>query len=341
MCLFSVIIPVYNEEKYIGRCLQSLIVQTMSNYEVIIIDDGSDDHSIEICKKLQNKFCRCSIVSHVKNRGISVARNSGLKYATGDYIVFLDSDDTLSPRFFEILTIKIKEYNYPDILEFLMNYIEIDNYCSIQGTVLDEGLYNYKFLREIFIPTHLECVKNDKYIYTLFNTLRVIRRFLIIENNIMFNIDIKRAEDWPFAIQAFLYAKNMLVIKIPLYNYFENSAGNRNSYQPETFSFVVQSYKEIDQVVKDKYNTFSDYAIERKLNQFEKCIKEIFLRENSNKQCKQYIYKVLQDDYFQKVLSFCREDSEWCDLWNLIKNNRYEYAYELLSNRIKQGEKKS
>lgn len=145
MCLFSVIIPVYNEEKYIGRCLQSLIVQTMSNYEVIIIDDGSDDHSIEICKKLQNKFCRCSIVSHVKNRGISVARNSGLKYATGDYIVFLDSDDTLSPRFFEILTIKIKEYNYPDILEFLMNYIEIDNYCSIQGTVLDEGLYNYKF----------------------------------------------------------------------------------------------------------------------------------------------------------------------------------------------------
>lgn len=90
------------------------------------------------------------------------------------------------------------------------------------------------------------------------------------------------------------------LLKIPLYNYFENSAGNRNSYQPETFSFVVQSYKEIDQVVKDKYNTFSDYAIERKLNQFEKCIKEIFLRENSNKQCKQYIYKVLQDDYFQK-----------------------------------------
>ena len=69
MCLFSVIIPVYNEEEYISRCLQSLIAQTMNDYEVIIVDDGSGDHSIEICKKFQSKFRYCSIISHTKNMG--------------------------------------------------------------------------------------------------------------------------------------------------------------------------------------------------------------------------------------------------------------------------------
>ena len=163
MCLFSVIIPVYNEEEYISRCLQSLIAQTMNDYEVIIVDDGSGDHSIEICKKFQSKFRYCSIISHTKNMGASAARNSGIKYATGSYIVFLDSDDTLSPYFFETLIPKIKEYNYPDILEFLMNYIEKDNCRSIQGTILNEGLYERQFLKDIFIPVHLECVRNDEY----------------------------------------------------------------------------------------------------------------------------------------------------------------------------------
>jgi glycosyltransferase involved in cell wall biosynthesis len=336
MCLFSVIIPVYNEEEYISRCLQSLIAQTMNDYEVIIVDDGSGDHSIEICKKFQSKFRYCSIISHTKNMGASAARNSGIKYATGSYIVFLDSDDTLSPYFFETLIPKIKEYNYPDILEFLMNYIEKDNCRSIQGTILNEGLYERQFLKDIFIPVHLECVRNDEYSYTLFNTLRVIRRLLITENHIMFNVNVKRWEDWSFAIQIFLCANNMVVVKMPLYNYFENKAGNRINYQPETFSFVVQSYKEIDQVVGDRYDTFSDYAVERKIIQFENCIIEIFFQEYSNDRRKQYIYNILHNDYFQKVLSFSRKETKWYSIWELLKDNMYEYVYEFLLNGIKQ-----
>lgn len=335
MCLFSVIIPMYNEEEYISRCLQSLIVQTINDYEVIIVDDGSGDHSIEICKKFQSKFQHCSIISHTKNMGASAARNSGIKYATGSYIVFLDSDDTLSPHFFETLTSKIKEYNYPDVLEFLMNYIEKDNYRSIQGTILNEGLYDRQFLKDIFIPIHLECVRNDDYSYTLFNTLRVIRRLLITENHIMFNINVKRWEDWSFAIQIFLYANNMVVVKTPLYNYFENKAGNRMNYQPETFFFVVQSYKEIDQVVGNRYDTFSDYAVERKIAQFENCITEILIQEYSNDRRKQYIYNILHNDYFQKVLSFSKKETKWYSIWKMLKDNMYEYVYEFLLNGIK------
>lgn len=336
MYLFSVIIPVYNAENYISRCLQSLISQTMTNYEVIIVDDGSIDRSIEICRKYQSKFRSCNIISHSKNMGASIARNSGIKYAAGDYIVFLDSDDTLSPYFFEILTTKIEQYDYPDILEFLMTYIEKNNFCSIQGTILKEGFYDHQFLKDTFIPVHLECVKNAKYSYTLFNTLRVIRRNLVIENNIMFNVNVKRWEDWAFAIKVFLCAKNMVVIKIPLYNYFENSMGNRMTYQPETFSFVIQSYIEIDQLVKGKYNTFSDYAIERKMTQFENCIAEILVQERIEEKRKQYIYNILNNDYFQKVLSFIGKESKWYSIKNKLNENLYEYVYESLLNGIKQ-----
>ena len=336
MYLFSVIIPVYNEEKYISRCLQSLITQTMNSYEVIIVDDGSTDHSIEICKKFQGKFRCCSIISHDKKLGASAARNSGIKCATGNYVVFLDSDDTLSSHFFEILMQKILEYNRPDILEFLMTYIEKDGYRSIQGTILNEGLYDRQFLKDFFIPVHLECVRNDEYSYTLFNALRVIRRLLIIENHIMFNVNVKRWEDWSFAIQVFLCANNMAVIKTPLYNYYENNVGNRMKYQPETFSFVAQSYKEIDQIVEYRYDTFSDYAVERKIIQFENCITEILFQEHSDEMRKQYIYNVLHNDYFQKVLSFSREETKWYSIWNMLKDNTYENVYEFLLNGIKQ-----
>ncbi len=319
MCMFSVIIPVYNEEKYISRCLHSLIAQTMIDYEVIIVDDGSGDYSIDICKKFQSKFQYCSIITHTKNMGASAARNIGIKYATGSYIVFLDADDTLSPCFFEILSQQIKKYKYPDILEFLMIYIEKNGYRSIQGTILNEGIYDRKFIEDIFIPVHLECVRKDEYMYTLFNALRVIRRYLINENHIMFNVNIKRWEDWSFAIQVFLCANNMVVVKMPLYNYFENNAGNRVNYQPETFSYVIQSYKEIDQVVGDRYDTFSDYAVERKIAQFEDCISEILFHECSDEKRKKYIYNILHNDYFQKVLSFSGKDTKWYFIWNMLK----------------------
>ena len=291
---------------------------------------------LKFAKSFKVNFDIVVLYHILKIWGASAARNSGIKYATGSYIVFLDSDDTLSPYFFETLIPKIKEYNYPDILEFLMNYIEKDNCRSIQGTILNEGLYERQFLKDIFIPVHLECVRNDEYSYTLFNTLRVIRRLLITENHIMFNVNVKRWEDWSFAIQIFLCANNMVVVKMPLYNYFENKAGNRINYQPETFSFVVQSYKEIDQVVGDRYDTFSDYAVERKIIQFENCITEIFFQEYSNDRRKQYIYNILHNDYFQKVLSFSRKETKWYSIWELLKDNMYEYVYEFLLNGIKQ-----
>lgn len=100
--LVSVIVPVYNVEKYLPHCLDSIIRQTHQNLEIIVVNDGSTDGSGEICRQYEEKDCRVRLFEQ-KNRGVSEAKNAGLDNAEGQYIVFVDSDDYISCRFVEIL----------------------------------------------------------------------------------------------------------------------------------------------------------------------------------------------------------------------------------------------
>lgn len=108
--LISIIIPIYNVEKYLRKCIESVINQTYKNLEIILIDDGSSDKSGEICDEYKKNDNRI-IVIHKKNEGISVARNEGVKLVTGDYIGFVDSDDYIEPDMFEKLHYNAKKYN--------------------------------------------------------------------------------------------------------------------------------------------------------------------------------------------------------------------------------------
>ena len=96
----SIIIPVYQVEKYIKRCLDSILSQTYSNLEIILIDDGSRDMSGKICDEYAIKDSRIKVI-HQDNAGVSVARNKGLDICTGDYVTFVDSDDFLEPLMYE------------------------------------------------------------------------------------------------------------------------------------------------------------------------------------------------------------------------------------------------
>jgi glycosyltransferase involved in cell wall biosynthesis len=111
----SVIIPIYNVEKYLSVCLESVINQTYQNLEIILVDDGSTDACPKICDDYATKDNRIKLI-HKKNGGLSDARNIGVKHATGDLISFVDSDDVLSLYFYEKL-INILEENDADIVE--------------------------------------------------------------------------------------------------------------------------------------------------------------------------------------------------------------------------------
>ena len=113
--LISVIVPVYNAEKYIEHCIQSLLEQTYKNFELILVNDGSKDRSLELCKAFAEKDRRVKVYDR-QNGGASAARNTGLERMEGQYVVFVDSDDYVSKSYLENLYLAAKSSHY-DIVQ--------------------------------------------------------------------------------------------------------------------------------------------------------------------------------------------------------------------------------
>lgn len=101
--MISVIIPVYNAEQYVGKCIESVQAQTYTNWQMILVDDGSKDKSLEVCQRYAKNDNRISVI-HQKNAGPGIARNTGIAKANGDYVVFIDSDDYIENEYFSLLS---------------------------------------------------------------------------------------------------------------------------------------------------------------------------------------------------------------------------------------------
>ena len=112
--MISAIVPAYNVEKYLERCVNSILIQTYENFEIILVDDGSKDQSVEICDKFAQEDNRIKVI-HKENGGLSSARNAGMKIAEGKYIVFIDSDDDIEPNMFELM-LQAAEENKADFV---------------------------------------------------------------------------------------------------------------------------------------------------------------------------------------------------------------------------------
>lgn len=158
MNLISVIVPIYKTEKYINRCVDTILNQTYRNLEIILVDDGSPDRCPQICEEYAKKDKRIKVI-HKENGGLSDARNAGLNIASGDYISFIDGDDYIHPQTFEILLDVISKTE-SEIVCFHYQFIdpqktpEFERYYSsdIKSTVIDsnEFLHNFeKYYRSV------------------------------------------------------------------------------------------------------------------------------------------------------------------------------------------------
>ncbi|MEG2700812.1 MAG: glycosyltransferase, partial [Hungatella sp.] len=94
--LISIIVPVYQSEKYLNQCIESILKQTYGNLELMLVDDGSTDHSLAICREYADRDARVKVI-HQENHGVSAARNAGLRQASGDYLMLIDGDDYIHP----------------------------------------------------------------------------------------------------------------------------------------------------------------------------------------------------------------------------------------------------
>lgn len=182
----SIIIPLYNKEEFIARCLQSVIKQTYDNVECIIINDASTDNSLPIAQEVVNSYngkISFRILQHENNKGVSAARNMGIKYAKGDYIMFIDADDVITPHAVDLLVDKANELPGVDIVQgnIKKNPLDNDHYELRRFNFPDCFTDNESFRRRFF-----ELWKDiNSIVYA-----KIIRTSFIRENNLLFMEDI-------------------------------------------------------------------------------------------------------------------------------------------------------
>ena len=206
--LLSIIVPVYNAEQYLSRCINSLLNQHLNNFEIILVDDGSNDGSAKICDDYAQKNDDIIHVIHTANGGVSRARNIGINAAQGEYITFVDSDDYVLPDILSVLFENILNNSF-DIIQFL--YIispDIINYKTIKRDI--EINDNNKAIKYCFYPKYIQnsaCCK-------------LFRKELLY--NVRFDESLKYAEDQKFVIECCSKANRIKLLNIKGYVYWQN-----------------------------------------------------------------------------------------------------------------------
>ena len=239
MNLVTVIVPIYNAEKFLDRCIKSILNQSYKNIEVLLINDGSTDRSLEICKKYSNTDNRIKVIS-IQNVGQGLARNVGIKEATGRYITFIDSDD----------------YMDKDTIELLMREMTDDVDAVIGGykkVVDDDIIYKEKYKKNVYLDPYENLVYKmigalpgvkDQVKGTVWNTL--YDRNLIINNKIFFKSERKYfSEDTIFNIDYLRKAKKAVTIDSIGYNYVLNLQSTTTKYDEKKLENVSEYYKYI------------------------------------------------------------------------------------------------
>lgn len=192
MNLLSIIVPIYNVEPYLKQCIESVISQDFIDYELILVDDGSNDNSGKICDTYALSFPERIKVIHKINGGVSSARNEGLKVAKGFFICFVDADDYIKPGYFSFIS------KYKDVAEILIFTSE-----HVKSNLL---LLDYR-----------ELLNSKYYVGTLWSY--VIRRSVIINNKISFDPKLPYSEDHCFLLETLVFPPKIAIIHGSYYYY--------------------------------------------------------------------------------------------------------------------------
>ena len=210
--LISIIVPIYNVEKYLRQCLDSVLNQTYQNFECLLINDGSPDNSAGICKEYVDKDARFHYFEK-ENGGLASARNFGIKYSKGKYITFIDSDDWVESDYLEVLYSKIKEYNTDFVISSYKKF-DMDEDCFYLH-IWDQDYYE-KIWTSQELLTQLPNLENYDGSYTV-SWGKLFKRSLFDE--ILFNEQRKFGEDFECSFKLYLSMTSCLYIHKALYNY--------------------------------------------------------------------------------------------------------------------------
>lgn len=309
----SIILPVYNAEKTVGKTIQSVIDQDCKDWELIVIDDYSSDNSLNIIKNIAKKDSRIRVFCNSQNLGPAASRNLGIENAKGKYIGFIDADDTYRNNFISIMISNSENYeteitwcNY--IVRSSKNNESIEVSNSIQKNKIFSNLNAVSFF--FYNNSGLGSVCNKVYLkdfvdkYNLrFNTLRI------------------RAEDWEFNLLAFSKVTRIVLIEDYLYNYFQqNNHSLMSCYRKEDYILIWRS---IDLLTKIKESFNLDHSL-----------KHIY--EINSPHLIEFFYKSSISNSLKETKIFFKE-KRFLDVINLIDIGKLPKTYKIICKLLKLG----
>lgn len=231
MVLISIVVPVYNSGKYLQTCVDSILAQTYTNFELILVDDGSSDESGSICDSYAQADDRIKVF-HQKNSGVSIARNVGIKNSRGEWISFIDSDDYIESSYFEHLLCYCSN-------DWIIGGYKTKTYCIEPSTA---SYSNNNFIE--FWNTHF---------HRLYSTVpwgKLYKREIIENNNLNFDSSIRLGEDLVFNLSYIRYCRSIQVISDPQYVYTTSSiASERYDLSESELIYIVKKIKLLTSVL--------------------------------------------------------------------------------------------
>lgn len=246
----SIVVPVYNVEEYLKRCVLSILNQTFSDWEMILVDDGSSDDSSAICDDYVQKEKRIRVI-HKENGGLSSARNAGLKEAKGEYVGFVDSDDTINKEMYAKM-IEIAEKTEADFV--MSDYMRIPANGSpyLKTLHIRGGLYTKEDIQKDIYPS-LIMGSNIDYGPLLSACNCLYRREFLHSNGLCFDEDIRWSEDNLFSVKVGYCAESFYYLKGEgFYNYYQNKGTITTSYKKDAWKVYSKMNDYLHEYFKDK-----------------------------------------------------------------------------------------
>lgn len=288
--LLTLVMPVYNTENYLGRCIESVTNQTMNNIYIIIINDGSTDNSDKIIKKYTAKNKNINYINLDKNIGVGHARNIGIENAKTKYIAFIDSDDWVDAAYYE---------------HMLQNIEQDQTDICISGIITElDDIYSWKYrynYPKSFVVEGDFCIHslNNQYNHDItFSPIvnnRIYKKNLLTDNNIFFN-ETRRAQDLYFSFMVFIYTDKASICHDVFYHYYQRifSATHNFSKKYVNDYFFVLSELQKELIKRGLYSLYKDEYISYVYHYMTKLVNNMFYNVQIVTEQKDYIMYILK-----------------------------------------------
>lgn len=239
--MISIIVPVYNAEQYLHRCIDSILAQSHTDFELLLVDDGSPDNCGAICDEYAARDSRVCVF-HKQNGGVSSARNFGIEKSRGEWITFIDADDYVHPDFLASL------YAQHDA-DLIIGSFQSVGSDELWNGILPNETYGRDVLRiklekSEFVPNHRA------------PWAKLYRRDIIIDNHILYDTRVSLSEDWLFTLHYFQYVQSIRTIDAPYY-YYERGNVNGLSQNSRYFDEYFYAMEQFEKIASELEQCFS------------------------------------------------------------------------------------